>query len=190
MKKHVPTWFQTFTGVKFNPNEATAEDIRIQDIAHALSHYCRFGGHTIQFYSVAQHLCMCHDNVKTRSAVVRFQALLHDASEAYLGDVVKPLKVLLKDYQKIEKRLEAVIAAKFGLPAELLPQVKEVDLVALATEKRDLLVSGPEWELVRGIEPWKFRITPWPSTVAEAEFMRRFTYYYGVVNHLHISQHD
>lgn len=168
-----PPWFQTYSGHKFNPRTAKVGDINIEDIAHALSNYCRFGGHTRHFYSVAQHCCLCHDNMPANS-VLRLQALLHDATEAYMGDVVKPLKLVLPDYQKIEARLEKVVMQAFGLPHALLPQVKLADLTALATEKRDLLRNGPEWVQLIGVKPWPDQITPWAPAVAKEQFLGRF----------------
>ena len=166
-------WFQTFTGIKFDPRKATAKDIFIEDIGHALSQYCRFGGHTRHFYSVAQHVCLCHDYMPAQP-VLRLQALLHDASEAYLGDVVKPLKIVLHDYLKIEKRLERIIMKRFGLPYPILPQVKHVDLDALATERRDLVRPGHVWPHIVGIEPWPETIMPWAPAVAKEQFLSRF----------------
>lgn len=168
-----PPWFQTYTGRKFNPKTATAASICIEDIAHALSNYCRFGGHCKHFYSVAQHCCLCHDHVIDLN-VIRLQTLLHDATESYMGDVVKPLKLMLPDYRRIEKRLERVIMQAFNLPLTLLPQVKHVDLVALATERRDLLKEGPEWTQLIGVKPWTERIVPWAPAVAKEQFLGRF----------------
>lgn len=168
-----PPWFQTFSGRKFNPRKATSGDIDIEDIAHALSNYCRFGGHTKHFYCVAQHCCLCHDHMPEQWTL-RLQALLHDSPEAYLGDVVKPLKLILYDYQRIEKRLERVIMQAFSLPTDLLPQVKIADLTALATEKRDLLKDGPVWTQLIGVRPWPERISPWLPAVAKEQFLLRF----------------
>lgn len=174
MSKHrCPPWFQTYSGRKFNPRTATAADINIEDIAHALSQYCRFGGHTRYFYSVAQHSCLVHDAMPDQP-VLRLQALLHDATEAYMGDVVKPLKLVLYDYQKIEARLERIVMRAFNLPEALLPQVKLADLTALATEKRDLLRDGPTWTQLVGVEPWPEAVTPWAPAVAKDQFLSRF----------------
>jgi 5'-deoxynucleotidase YfbR-like HD superfamily hydrolase len=172
------TWFQTFTGVKFYPLTCSAGDIRVEDIAHASSNYCRYGGHTRHFYSVAQHVCLCHDHMPQgrhpHFKMLRLQALLHDGTEGYLGDVVKPLKVLLKDYQRIERRLERIILSRYGLPTKLEPEVKEADLIALATEKRDLLYDGPIWDATKGVTPWPETIVPWQPAVAREQFLKRF----------------
>lgn len=173
MKKRCSSWFQTFTGIKFDPRRATAKHIVVEDIAHALSNYCRYGGHTTYFYSVAQHACLCHDHVPNIPQV-RSQALFHDGTEAYLGDVVKPLKVMLPDYQAIEKRLEKIIMRRFNLPVDMLPDVRNADITALATERRDLLPGGPIWETLKGVICWPEPIVPWPPAVAKEQFMMRY----------------
>ncbi|MGV0949295.1 MAG: hypothetical protein ACOYB3_01390 [Azonexus sp.] len=183
MKRATQTWFQTFTGVKFYPLTCTAGDIRIEDIAHASANYCRYGGHTRFFYSVAQHVCLCHDHMPHgstgRPRMLRLQALLHDGTEGYLGDVVKPLKVLLKDYQRIERRLERIIMARYGLPPTIQSEIKVADLEALATEKRDLLYDGPIWDATKGVTPWGETIVPWQPAVAKEQFLSRF---YGLTH--------
>jgi 5'-deoxynucleotidase YfbR-like HD superfamily hydrolase len=129
-------WIQTYSGKKFDLLNPTPESISIFDIAHALSNICRYTGHTKEFYSVAQHSVLASVNVPPKDALA---GLLHDATEAYLTDISKPLKMLLPEYCKLEDKIYKIIAAKFGLPAELPASVKEADLRLLATEKRDLL---------------------------------------------------
>lgn len=173
MRRKKQNWYQTFTGRQFRPLAPRAEDICVEDIAHALANTCRFGGHVRFFYSVAQHCVLCSQNV----AKDRFQALLHDATEGYLGDVVKPLKNLLPDYVKIEDRLWAVIAKRYRIPVELSPDVLLADVRALATERRDLLNNRMRyhWAHTEGVEPWKERIIPVSPSVAEHLFLERFS---------------
>ena len=89
----------TFTEKKFDPLHMTTEDVSIEDIAHALSLLCRGGGHLKYFYSVGQHSINCMKEAGARGWSKR---LLHDASEAYIADIIRPVKVHLPDYYKIE----------------------------------------------------------------------------------------
>ncbi len=129
------TGIQTYSGAMFDFLDPDPDTILIEDIAHSLSLTNRFGGHTAKAYSVAQHCVLC---AQMAPVGLRFQALMHDAQEAYVGDVATPLKQLLPDYQALEARVEGVIRDKFGLPREFDPRVKEIDVRMLATEAKHL----------------------------------------------------
>ena len=164
------TWIQTFTGRQVWPLNPKVEDIDIVDIAHALSSICRFTGHCRNFYSVAEHSVFaswyCPDEP--------LWALLHDASEAYIADVAKPIKSFIGDYKEIEERLEKVIAEKFGLSWPMPPCVKEIDRVMLATERVDLMPTTRPWNSVEDVSPLPLSLYCWSPAKARAEFMRRF----------------
>lgn len=133
---------QTHTGRVVDLSRFSEEDICVEDIAHALSQIIRFTGHAKVPYSVAQHSLLVAEIAPPEH---RLWALLHDASEAYLGDVASPLKTLLPQYRELEEKFQKVIAGRFGLPWPIPEEVKHADRVALMTEKRDLLLVQHEW---------------------------------------------
>ena len=124
-------YLSTYTGKKFFPFDPRPEQICIEDIAHGLSMLCRFSGQCPYFYSVAEHsIYLVHflpDNLQ-------LEGLLHDASEAYLADLPRPVKAGLPEYKAIEARVERVIAEKFGLPFPMAPEVKAADQALLKHE--------------------------------------------------------
>jgi hypothetical protein len=138
------SWIQTHSGIKFDLLAPTPDMVDINDIAHALSNICRFNGHVREFYSVAQHSVHVSRLVHPAWALT---GLLHDATEAYVGDMVRPLKALLPDYKYAEERIWYVIVRKFDLPSVIQPRsLKHADNVALMTERRDLMCTPPgEW---------------------------------------------
>lgn len=160
----------TYTGKTFDYLNPNKEQVCIEDIAHALSNICRFTGHTRKFYSVAQHCVLASYLVPFEYAL---QALMHDATEAYCNDIAKPLKMILRDYQIIETKVEKVIFEKFGLPPALDESVKHADLRMLVTEQRDCLaIESESW--LPEVEPLINKIEFWPSSEAKIRFLRRY----------------
>lgn len=164
-------WILTFTGRRFDLLEPTAGMVTPGDIAHALARICRFNGHCRTHYSVAQHSCMVADLVP---AADQLAALLHDATEAYVGDMVRPLKQLMPDYREIEHRIWLAVCERFLIDPILPVSVKRADLVALATERRDLMPSQQaEWQCLSGIQPHAEPIRPWNAEEASIHYFRR-----------------
>jgi hypothetical protein len=163
-------WIQTFRGLQFWPLDPRPEEILIEDIAHSLSNQCRYAGHTSKFYSVAQHSVMVARIVPRQHFA---WGLLHDAAEAYLVDLPRPLKrfsPLGNVYRPIEARLMMCVCERFGLPYAEPPEVKDADNVLLMTEKRDLMPHSPaKW--VETSEPLPNIIMPWKPERAECEFL-------------------
>lgn len=169
----IPT-ILTASGRYFNILEPELTPVSIDDIAHALSHLCRFTGHVHRFYSVAQHSVSVSHLVPPEHALA---GLMHDAAEAFIGDVSSPLKAQLPEYKAIERRVEAAIFRQFGLPEKLDPCVKHADLVMLATEKRDMMpqcVNRGEWDVLNGVQPSYERINPTGARTAYNRFLMRF----------------
>lgn len=163
-------YVSTFLGNRFYLTRPQIDDVAIEDIAHGLAYQCRFNGQTNAFYSVAQHSLMVMDLVPPDH---RFAALLHDAAEAYLGDMVKPLKNLFPEFSVIEARVMAIIGEKFGLDlTHLALSIKQADLVALATEKRDLMPHSTEpWSYLAEVEPLPHAIVPMSPEKAKEAFL-------------------
>lgn len=113
-----------------------ASQIDITDIAHGLAYQCCYNGQTSYFYSLAQHSLLVASLVPLQH---RLAALLHDASAAYLGDMIRPLCRVLPEYPLLEKRMMAAVAEKFSIADFNAPAIKRAHMVALATEQRDVL---------------------------------------------------
>lgn len=131
-----PGVIRTYTGKMINVFNPDPSLICIEDIAHALSNLCRFGGHSRQFYSVAEHSVMVAGYVRHRH---KLAALLHDASEAYLVDIPSPVKYFIPKYQEYEQNMMLAISEKFGFEFPLHPDVKKADREALEKEWSDIL---------------------------------------------------
>lgn len=148
-KKRKGEWMHTFTGVKFYPADPRPEDFNIIDIAHALSNTCRYNGHCRGFYSVAEHSVMVSYDVTSENAL---WGLLHDASEAYISDIVRPAKIMLPQYKDLEAGIMLAICERFNLNPQMPDEVKRADNNVLAYEAQYLMGVDPkEW----GIEPYK-----------------------------------
>ena len=162
---YISTRSGTVDFLKPDPNS-----IRIEDIAHALSLINRYGGHTPYPYSVAQH-CVLASQVAP--AGLELEALLHDAQEAYVGDMPTPLKALLPEYKVIEDRLEAVIRKKFGLPEKFTPALKAVDHRIMITEAASF--GFDLWVPTEGVGPYDdLPIESWSWRRARRSFLSRF----------------
>ena len=153
-------WVNTISGRRFYLENPDVNDITAGDIAWGLSMICRFNGHVRDFYSVTQHCVIVSYNVPAEHALA---GLLHDAAEAFIGDVSKPLKDVLGDggrYRKLERKAEAAIARTFGITFPFDPSIKAADLRTVKTEIRDLCVSTDKDYWSPGTEPLDGRIEP------------------------------
>lgn len=165
-------WMQTYTGKAFWPMDARPEEIDPVDIAHSLAQQCRYAGHTRFPYSVAQHSCLISDAVSPRYAL---WGLLHDATEAYLVDLPRPVKYSpgMEAYSLAEARLEIVMAERFGLTLPMPAEVKDADTRILLDEKEALMATPPrDWAL--NVKPLGVNIHRWSPERAEDEWLDRF----------------
>lgn len=168
-------WMQTFNGHQFWPLDPDPGMIDIDDIAHSLSMQCRYAGHCIRFYSVAEHSVHLARHFRRVGASIEIQlwALLHDATEAYLVDLPRPVKPHIFGYEPAEQRLMRVIASHFKLlPFEIPACVKDADRAIIADEAQQNMSSPPApWN---SPEPLGIRIGCWPPSVAKEEFLFEF----------------
>ena len=141
---YTPNCIRTYSGKYVNVFDPKPEMFCIEDIAHALSHQCRFGGHLPGFYSVADHSLNCFFLITEKKHALA--ALMHDASEAYLLDIPRPIKQQLANYKEIEHNLMTVLAEVFGFEYPLHPDVKAVDERMLQYEWDCLMLGKRPWD--------------------------------------------
>lgn len=158
------------SGSYFNFEDPAGSEFTISDIAHGLAHICRFTGHCIAFYSVAEHSVWC-----SRIAPKGYElaALMHDAAEAFIGDVAKPLKQLLPDYARIEQRVEAAVFDRFGLPRDMPEPVKIIDKQMLRTEQEQAMRNRDSWYWA-DTRSAPVRLEFWSPGRASFEFTKRY----------------
>jgi uncharacterized protein len=171
-------YLQTVSGRWVNPFDPDPEQLDAGDIARALANQCRFGGHSRVFYSVAQHSVIVSELVESRGGDTEdaFAALMHDATEAYLGDMPHPIKHrsrLGTSFREAEAHLEQVIRERFGIRADVL-EIKRVDRALLAAERRTFSAESWHWPELEGAEPLDIELTAWSPDEAERAFTRRY----------------
>lgn len=179
---HRGDWMQTFTGKRFYPLSPKAEDVDPLDIAHALSMLCRYNGHIDRFYSVAEHCVLMARYVRaqTDDNQLALEALLHDGTEAYVGDMIRPLKhtAEMKIFREVEDRVMNAIAERFGLPLDEHGNHRKPDVVQdadtriLLTERSALMPNyhpSDRWKM-DGMEPLEVTIEAWSPERAEREY--------------------
>lgn len=181
-------WMQTYKGRRFELLAPRAEDVDLGELAWSLARIPRFLGHTRgPFpYSVAEHSIYVaaavegqtcgRSGMPTEPRLV-LAAMLHDAHEAYMGDITAPVKLALRELgagdalAELQRRIDAAIAERFGFPVELFadPRIKAADLLLLAAEKRDLMPGRDDWGPLPdpgGV----LRLQPIPESIVRREF--------------------
>lgn len=158
------------SGRLFDFLDPHGSDFDIEDIAHGLAHVCRYAGQCHGFYSVAEHSMLVADI----ASEFAYEALLHDAAEAFIGDVTRPFKQLLPEYRRIEAVVEDAIAERFGFDRRYKAAVKEADLRVLAAEQAQVMAPGcADWAADANIEPANVRVRNLDPATAKREFLQR-----------------
>jgi len=171
MAERKGAWMQTFTGRAFWPMDPQPEEVCIEDIAHALSHICRYVGHCLRFYSVAEHSVLLY-----RFAPAEFKkaALMHDSPEAYVVDLPRPLKPFIRSYKYIERDVAEAIQKKFDLPNICPPEVAKLDARILQDEQQQNMSSPPMSWSTQALEPLGVKLEFWSPQVAEVMFLSAY----------------
>lgn len=149
MEQRKGAWMETYTG-KFYPIDPKSNEVNLIDIAHGLSLICRFGGQCKHFYSVAQHCLNVYKDLDSLGFhyIIQLYGLLHDSSEAYICDIIRPFKSEIPEYKILEKNVEIVIYEKFGLtyPSEDIHKIiKRSDDEVLYNEAELLMNNVDNW---------------------------------------------
>jgi len=168
-------WIETYTGRMVTPLTPNPRTLGITDIAYALANKCRYTGHTAKYYSVAEHcVLMAQYGLYTSTEVARW-ALLHDAVEAYLPDIPRPLKPGIPGWAEIEGRMERAVLTHFQLTlrASTREAVKDMDTRILLREAETLLVSGGlNWQIPG--KPLRVTVEGWEPRRARSRFLTTF----------------
>lgn len=191
----------TFSGGLFWPFDPRPQHVRLTDVAHALSMLCRFTGHVRRFYSVAEHSVRVSLRAEAlctfgpaRARMVARWGLMHDADEAYLLDLARPVKYRpeLEAYRRVGRQVQLAVCERFGLPSDEPDEVRVADRDLFTLEVRSLFPSGTERLLPRPAPvrpsrihpvmrdvPRPTRLRPWSPEVAERRFLARFRQLWG-----------
>lgn len=166
-------WIQTYTGKRFDVSNPDPDAICIEDIAHSLSLACRYNGHSRSMYSVAQHSVLMSTFEDYGD---KLWLLLHDAAEAYIGDIVNPIKHAIPIFTEWEHRILFAIQRRFLLDNPDHTMIKQADEFMLSMEKRDVLNHDIRWDIYLPKPPSdpKFKIIPWTSNKSERLFLERY----------------
>lgn len=175
-------WIQTASGRMFYPFDPRPDEIHIEDIAAGLSRQCRFGGQLragVEFYSIAEHCVLLARHFRARgNRELAKWALMHDAAEAYLNELVRPIKRAIPAYSDIEARIMREICGKFGLPFEEPQEVKDADRRILTDERLNVMAEPPAPWATDG-EPLVAIILCYPPRMARAAFLHQFGELFG-----------
>ncbi|MDH2399207.1 hypothetical protein ABIB85_007490 [Bradyrhizobium sp. JR1.5] len=159
------------SGAWFDFAAPHASPFTIEDIAHGLAHICRYSGQCNGFYSVAEHSLL----VSETATGFELEALMHDAAEAFLGDITRPLKQMLPEYKRIEGEVERAIFSRFGIQTPIPREVKQADLRVLAAEQRQIMPRGTDdWLRGQDVVPAPIVVRNLPPVEAKRAWLERY----------------
>lgn len=163
------------SGGYFDYDNPENSPVMIEDIARGLANTCRFGGQCPQFYSVAEHsVLMARHLFAAHGSSIAYNALMHDAAEALIGDIPKPMKEILPDYQALERRVELFLSTAFQYPRKKGEIVAEWDIRMLAAEQIQVMGNSHEWHHTYGRSPAPVKIEFWSPERACVEFLMTY----------------
>jgi uncharacterized protein len=165
------------SGAVFDFLDPSASQFTIDDIAHGLANICRYAGQCSDFYSVAEHCLLVSRVVEPRIAL---EALLHDAAEAFLGDVTRPLKQLLPEYKCIEERVQQAIFDRFEANLAATTSIKSADIAVLAAEQAQIMPLGTDaWAAEANVTPAPVVVMFLSPSEAKKAFLDAFSAFKG-----------
>lgn len=171
MTKQTKSSILLINGDFFDFKDPRGHNYDIKSIAHALSNLCRYTGHSKRFYSVAEHCVLVSRLVPEKYAL---EGLMHDASEAYCGDVASPLKALFPTYRKVEESVQEAIAVYFGLTYPWPKEVHEADKILYVTERTSISDTGKDELWFTDVKPADIEIKALTPKKAYEAFINRY----------------
>lgn len=171
-------WIELHSGGRFPFKSFTKGDIHIQDLAHALAHVCRYNGHVQKFYSVAEHsvvmMLWAERNLKDITPVELMTILLHDASEAYIGDMTRPLKQMFPEFKALEERIHMAVAERFGTMYPHPEWLKDLNLRILVDERKQAMgKTENDWGMT-SLEGLNVYLSFWSPAEARDQFRKQY----------------
>lgn len=174
--EYTNAWLETYTGVPFKILDIDPRQINIVDIAQALSNQCRYNGHTREFFSVAEHCVHMTRYVRRMGGtpIEQLTTLLHDASEPYMGDMIRPLKHQMPLYRELEEKIHAAVATVYGTIYPHPAWLKDLDTRIIHDERYQAMSHSPNVWVTDGMKGLEVVLKFWPPAQAKASFMKDF----------------
>ncbi len=169
-------WKETYTGAKFYLMDPRPEEVVFEDVAHSLAHQCRYTGHCLKWYSVAEHCCLLTDYVKEqgRDCFDQYEMLMHDAPEYATGDISRPMKYGIPGLKASLEHIEVAVSAAFGTTYPEPNWLRKIDARMIRDERAQNMVdSGNDWNHDK-LVPLGITLQYWGPTRAKKEFIKRY----------------